>query len=204
MKKIFLILFFLPSIGNSQVELDWSEQFTINDNSEIGYTRPKVVYTANNIPVVMWSKKTNQEVYVSRWNGSEFGAPLKVTPEGMKVFAQDWAAPDMAAYGNKVVVTFAAVPEETGLIYTVTSTDGGATFSDTVRVSNNPVTRFPAVTVAPDWSVYVAFMEFEPGYLEPHYTVASSVDGLQPYIQKLLRQRGLPLERLVIAAQQTL
>ncbi|HBN02948.1 MAG TPA: hypothetical protein DD396_02790 [Bacteroidetes bacterium] len=181
MKKIFLILFFLPSIGNAQVELDWSEQFTINDNSEIGYTRPKVVYTANNIPVVMWSKKTNQEVYVSRWNGSEFGAPLKVTPEGMKVFAQDWAAPDMAAYGNKVVVTFAAVPEETGLIYTVTSTDGGATFSDTVRVSNNPVTRFPAVTVAPDWSVYVAFMEFEPGYLEPHYTVASSVDGLQPY-----------------------
>ena len=73
MKKIFLILFFLPSIGNAQVELDWSEQFTINDNSEIGYTRPKVVYTANNIPVVMWSKKTNQEVYVSRWNGSEFG-----------------------------------------------------------------------------------------------------------------------------------
>ncbi|PCJ64343.1 MAG: hypothetical protein COA58_13395 [Bacteroidetes bacterium] len=181
MKKIFAILFLLPLISSAQVELNWFKQYTVNENTELGFTRPKVVFTANNVPVVMWSKKTNHEVYVSRWNGNDFGIPLKVTPDGMKVFAQDWAAPDMAAYGNKVVVTFAAVPEETGLIYTVTSTDGGATFSDTVRVSDNPITRFPAVTVAPDWSVSVAFMEFEPGYLEPHYAVAQSVDGLQSY-----------------------
>jgi hypothetical protein len=181
MKKIFVILFFIPIISIAQVGLDWSKQITVNDNTELGYTRPKVVFTNNNIPVVMWSKKTNQEVYVSRWNGNNFGTPVKVTPDGIKVFAQDWAAPDMAAYGNKVVVTYSVVPEETGLIYTVTSTDGGVTFSDTVRVSDNPITRFPAVTVAPDWSVSVAYMEFEPGYLEPHYTVARSIDGLQPY-----------------------
>jgi hypothetical protein len=181
MKKIIALLLLIPMISSAQVELEWSTQLTVNDNSELGYTRPKVVYTTNNIPVVMWSKKTNQEVYVARWNGSGFGAPTKVTPNGMKAFAQDWAAPDMSAYGNKVVVTFAAVPEETGLIYTVTSTDGGATFSDTVRVSNNPITRFPAVTVLPDLSVSVAFMEFEPGYAEPHYAVARSTDGMQAY-----------------------
>ena len=181
MKKKFALILLIPSMCFAQIELDWSEQLIVNENAELGYTRPKVVFTANNIPVVMWSRKTNKEVFVSRWDGSSFGTPVKVTPEGLNVFAQDWAAPDMAAYGNKVVVAFAAVPETSGLLYTVTSLDGGLTFSDTVRVSNNPVTRFPAVTVSPDLSVSVAFMEFEPDYLEPHYAVATSSDGLQPY-----------------------
>ena len=181
MKKILALILLFPSMCFAQIELDWSEQLIVNDDISLGFTRPKVVFTTNDVPVIMWSKKTNREVYVSRWNGTSFGTPTKVTPDGLNAFAQDWAAPDMAAFGNKVVVAFAAVPEQTGLIYTVTSLDGGLTFSDTVRVSDDPVTRFPAVTVAPDLSVSVAFMEFEPGYLEPHYAVSTSPDGLQPY-----------------------
>ena len=49
MKKKFALILLIPSMCFAQIELDWSEQLIVNENAELGYTRPKVVFTANNI-----------------------------------------------------------------------------------------------------------------------------------------------------------
>lgn len=171
----------LPTRSSAQIDITWSDEIEVNGNFDYGFSRPKLALTSNGDPVVMWGKRNNLDVYVSRYKDGKFLEPVKVTPNGISAFAQDWLGPDMVAYGDTIYVAFEAEPEGTGLIYVVRSIDGGLSFGDTVRVSANPQTRFPALSVSPDGTLFVALMEFEPGYKEPHYAVAVSKDGGQSF-----------------------
>jgi hypothetical protein len=172
----------------------WSDPIVVNEDTKLGYTRPKIALTKNNVPVVMWGRSPNQEVFVSRLNNGDFGTPVKVTPEGVKAFVQFWAGPGLDANGNQVFVSFKSQPEDEGYVYTVRSSDGGITFGDTVRVSDNRWSRFPEVSVSPDGNPAVTFMEFEPDFKEPHYAVARSSDQGVSYGASISATKGAPGE----------
>ena len=83
----------------------------------------------------------------------------------------------MAVRDNDVFVTFKAQPENSGFVYVVKSTDGGKTFGDTVRVSDNNWSRFPEVAVLPNGNPVVTYMDFDPDFKDPRYVVSVSNDG---------------------------
>jgi hypothetical protein len=174
------ILFFAACLiglnANSQSNLVWSNVDTVIKDLAFGNTRPKIALTRNNVPVVMWGRGLNKEVFVARHNGSGFNAPVKVSPSGMNTYVQNWVGPDMVAQGDTVYVTFKSLPESQGYVYVVKSTDGGETFGDTVRVSNNIWSRFPSLGIRPDGNPIVTYMEFDSNFHDPRYVVSTSMD----------------------------
>ena len=133
--------------------------------------------------MVMWGKSNNLGVYVSTLNGTAFSSPLKVTPNGVNAFVQSWAGPGMDVLGDNVFVSFKSQPENAGFVYVVKSSDGGKTFGDTVRVSNNNWSRFPEVAVLPNGNPVVTFMDFDPNFKDPRYVVSVSKDGGKSFQQ---------------------
>lgn len=185
MKKIILIILLTPLGLFAQLNLEWSDQLVVNANTAYGYARPKIALTSENKPIVMWSRRINKEVYSSKWNNGQFDPAIKITPAGLNVFAQDWAGPDMVAIENKVYATFEAEPHGVGLVYLAISEDWGSTFKDTIRVSNNALTRFPTIAVAPNGIIYIAFMVFEPGDKDPHYAICVSKDNAKTFSKEV-------------------
>ncbi|MEZ4722189.1 MAG: T9SS type A sorting domain-containing protein [Flavobacteriales bacterium] len=161
--------------GIAQHKLTWGDTLSVVNDISKGNLRPKIAITGDQSPIVMWSRSFG-EVYTSRLVDGSFTEPLRVTPEGMKTYAQFWVGPDMVAHGDTVYVTFISYPEHTGHVYVVRSVDGGASFGDTVRVTNDEWARFPALGVRPDGNPIVTYMQFDSGYHEPRYVVCNSID----------------------------
>lgn len=179
---LLIILFFVAN-GFSQT-INWSAEQTVANGNTYGYVRPRIVTTTGNIPVVMWGGGINGEpLYVARWNGAGFGTPVPVTPANVDPFIVTWAGADIAAYGNDVYVVFKREPEMSNNIYIVKSSDGGVTWSDTVRVDGTvgPYDRFPTVAVNSSGNPYVMFMTFDMSWLSATYVVARSTDGGQTF-----------------------
>jgi hypothetical protein len=128
---------------------------------------------------VLWGK-TNTNAYFSRWNGSAFTAPVAVGNTGINVFAQSWAGPDIASYGDTVYVTMKRTPESMNMnhMYMAHSYDGGMTFSDTVKIDNidTNMSRFPAVTTTSTGNPLVTFMKFNASFGDAKYVVSRSTD----------------------------
>jgi len=115
MKRIFTFLFVLimPLLGMTQ---NLEIAIPVADNNTYGKTRPRIVTTANNVPVVMWGKKNTNKVYTARLDGNAFASPVTITQGSNMAFVDDWAGPDIASNGNDVFVTFHSQPEATGFV----------------------------------------------------------------------------------------
>lgn len=179
MRQYLLItLLLLPAATFAQIGLKATQIIVVHNQLTYGVSRPMCGINADGNAVVVWGKRNNQHVYASLSSGNVFGTPVRLNPQGMTVFAQDWAGPEMSIAGNKVAVVFKSQPEASGFVYLVTSSDGGKSFGDTIRVSNKNWSRFPSVALSPDGkNVYVAYMSFEENFKEPHYVVCTSKDG---------------------------
>jgi hypothetical protein len=139
---------------------------------------PRITADRSGNPLVLWGNNMNSKVYFSRWSGSAFTAPLSLAPGNIPVFAESWAGPDIAAFGDTVYVVFKQTPEDTSHIYIVYSYDGGNFFSQPVTVDSiiGFISRFPSVGVDPSGNPLVTFMKFNQGWSNPQYTVVKSAD----------------------------
>lgn len=176
MRLITLVLFLCPAALMAQ-PITWDAPIIVNSNIDLGNTRPKIALTKGGVPVVMWGRATNREVYVSRGTENGFSQPVVVTPQGMNAFVQSWAGPSLDVRDDTVFVAFKLQPDQEEYVYVVRSVDGGRTFDDTMRVSSNNWSRFPEVSILPGGNPVVTYMEFEPNFLDPHYAVCVSEDG---------------------------
>ncbi len=157
----------------------WSNIEEVNSDASKGSARPRIAEVNGNIPIVIWGDKSNSFVYLSKKSGGSWSSPLKLNPTGMTVFTSDWAGPEIAANENTIFVSFSALPEKSEMSYVVSSTDGGVNFSNAVQVSSNNWVRFPTPAVDENGKPYVAFMEFDSNWVDPHYAVATSSNGGQ-------------------------
>ncbi len=180
MRKIFSTLFLISGCyqGYSQ-PITWSAPVTVYTGSGSNL-HPRISLNRSGNPLILWGK-TDTRAYFSRWNGTAFTAPATVSGP-LTIFAQWWAGPDMATFGDTVYATMKVTPENviTAYDYLVHSYDGGMTFSAPVRIDNidTNTSRFPIVTTTSTGNPLIAFMKFNSStlYSGSHYVVVRSTD----------------------------
>ena len=178
MKRIIIIfsLFLLVLITYSQ-DLNWSPYTTISSSSD-GYGRPRVVLTSNNNPLIIWRKDSAPKVLrASKWNGTGFSAPYDILSPG--ILPSSWDGPEIASKGDTVYVVFTSTATSQSSIMMIKSFDGGYTFSDTIRVSeNNSAHKFRMANIAvnSDGNPVVSYMQYLINWMEPKQMVNTSND----------------------------
>ena len=174
MKKVILIVLFFPIIGFTQ-ELVWSPYTTISSNTD-GYGRPRIVLTADNHPLIIFRKDSSPKVLrASKWNGNNFSLPYDILQPG--ILPSSWDGPEVAAKGDTVYVVFTSSATSQSSIMLIKSFDGGLTFSDTIRVSeNNPSYKFRMgnIAIKEDGNPVVSYMQYLLNWMNPKQLVNSS------------------------------
>jgi hypothetical protein len=180
MKRIFtfLVLFVGHYLSTAQT-VTWSTPVTVSSGGTYGNLHPRLTLNRAGDPMVLWGKN-DTKAYFSRWNGTGFTTPLAVGNAGINVFAQSWAGPDIASFGDTVYVTMKRTPETMAMnhMYISRSTDGGMTFTDTIRIDNfdTSLSRFPIVTTTSTGNPLIVFMKFTSTFGNPEYVVTRSTD----------------------------
>jgi type IX secretion system substrate protein len=178
MKNLLLSVFLLIGFfAYSQSGVTWSSSYTVATSS-YGNMHPRITVDGSNNPLVLWGNAMMQKAYFARWNGTAFTMPLTLNPSSIPVFAQSWAGPDIASKGDTVYVAYKQTPEDTNHIYLVHSFDGGVNFSAPSQVDfiADSVSRFPAVTTDDNGNPIVAFMKFDPNFMNARFVVTKSAD----------------------------
>lgn len=181
MRILLFISFFVFSFTSiSQYSIIWEPEITVSDGSIYGNLRPRATVTDANVPVVIYGKSgTMNNVVISRWNGSSFDAPIEILPAGTSSYFASWTGPDIASKGDTVIAVFKLDPIDNGNVYSIRSTDGGVTFSDTIRVDNHEVevAWMPSMDIDNNGNPVVTYMAHDGVWSNPHYVISTSSDA---------------------------
>lgn len=181
-KLILFTLCLIWSVSNSFGQdffvLEWGEDIPVA-TSDFDDNRPKIALNEAGEPVVIWGKSAGQ-IYTSVGTEEGFTTPVQLNPEGTTTYNADWTGPEIAAANGEMYAVFQMEPQTTMGVHIVRSTDGGFTWSDTVRVDQLDYdveqARYPNVAINGSGQPLVGFMKFEGNWIEPHYVVATSAD----------------------------
>ena len=174
MKYIFLFLLF-PLFSFAQF-LNPSILYTLSSGPSEGYERPRVVVTANNSPFVIWSKASSPKAIKGRkWNGANFDSAFDLV--NADLMPTGFIGPEISAKGDTVYLIFESLLHNNHVVYLKRSFDGGLTFSDTIRVSDNSNTHkfaMPNISVRDDGNPVVSYMECLPNWTDWKQVVKTS------------------------------
>lgn len=168
----------------AQQTISWGPEISVADGSVYGNIHPRMTLSADGNPVVVFGHATQGKLYVAKGNGAGFNSPVVLFPQTVQAYLANWTGPDITANQDTVIVIFKAKPFDTGHIYAVRSTDGGATFSDTIRVDDHDSGRtfLPSVKFDVDGNPVVSYMTFDNfADLNPQYVIAHSPNGGTSY-----------------------
>lgn len=180
MRHIYLVvLMIIPFCSNAQQGISWEPEITVADGATYGNIRPRLALTNDDTPVVVFGKPAGGELFVARGAGATFNVPVAILPAGLDSYLANWTGPDIGADGDNVVVVFKAEPYLDGNIYAVRSTDGGVTFSDTIRVDDYDLgqTWMPALDMDDAGNPQITYMTFDASGGDERIAVVSSLDG---------------------------
>ncbi len=187
MRFIFIFILFSNFNLFAQNAIGWENEIQVANGATYGNIRPRIVLTADEIPVVVFGRSANGKIYSARWNGSSFDEPIDLLPVEMTAYLASWTSADAAAKGDTIVVTFKENPMETGNVYTVRSVDGGLTYAAPVRVDvqDNSVAWLPSLDIDQNGNPTVVYMAHDPIWVHPRYVVAKSTDQGQSYFEPM-------------------
>lgn len=175
--KSFLFFFLLPFFTFAQYLGPSTTHVLSNGNSE-GYHRPRVVMTASNSPFVIWSKTASpKEIKARKWNGTAFDSTVSLVNSTLK--PAGFIGPEITAKGDTLYLIFESSLHNNHVIYLKRSFDGGLSFSDTIRVSDNSNTHkfaMPNLTVREDGNPVISYMECLSGWTHWKQMVKTSFD----------------------------
>lgn len=151
----------------------------VSDGSLFGNIRPRMTVLENGSPVILYGKTGDENLHISVWNGTTFNAPTSIVPVGMSAYVANWTGPDLASKGDTIIAVFKLNPTEAGNVYSVRSTDGGLTFSDTIRVDNhdNGVAWMPSMDIDSDGNPVITYMAHGASWSNPEYVLVDSDDA---------------------------
>ncbi|MCR9172340.1 MAG: glycoside hydrolase [bacterium] len=180
MKSIYIITttFLLIAFGSiCQTGIAWDPESIVSDGSIYGNIRPRATMV-NDIPVVVYAGFGDENLFISRWNGSGFDTQ-SVLPPGTSTYAATWTGPDIASKGDTVIAVFKLKPAESGNVYVVRSVDGGVTFSDTIRVGSYTGGNhwLPSIEMDDNGNPTVAIMIHDGSWANPRQALFQSNDG---------------------------
>ena len=178
MSRFIIILFFSVISTVLQAQIIWEAPIDVAESS-YGMTRP-VIKLVNGVPVVMWSS-SSKNTYFSKYDGSSFSTPTQINPNGLDVLSYNWSGPEMTTFGNNAYIVYRNEPWEEGHIYLHKSTDGGDTWSDTIRVDSldnaQQLAYYPHIAVSSDTNMTITFMHHDGNDNEPQYAKVTSNDN---------------------------
>jgi hypothetical protein len=196
--KPFLFFLLLPFFSFSQC-LTPSSYYVLSSGNTEGYDRPRVVITTNNSPFVIWSKTTNPKAIKARkWNGTAFDNTVEIVSSDLN--PAGFIGPEIAAKGDTVYLIFESSTHNNHVIYLKHSFDGGLTFSDTIRVSDNSETHkfaMPNLTVRKDGNPVISYMESTTSWTHWKQIVKTSFDfgmSFSPAIDVSALAQGEPCD----------
>lgn len=174
----------------------WEDPIVVADGSIYGFTRPRIVLNQSNEPVVTFGQLGTGIIHSTKLNGSAFETPIQLTPDNFETYLSSWTGAEMAAQGDTIVVVFKQNPIQDGHIYTVRSTDGGISFSDTIRADSHGagVAWLPNISMNENGNPSVIYMAHDSIWLNPRYVVAHSNDGGISYNSAQEVTQGIPEE----------
>jgi hypothetical protein len=176
MKNLILLLFF-PFLTFGQ-QLQLNNPIIISSGSAEGYDRPRVVITANNSPFVIWSKaSTPKAIRARKWNVTAFGNAVDLVNSDL--MPTGFIGPEVAAKGDTIYLIFESLLHNHHVIYLKRSVDGGFTFSDTIRVSDNSNTHkfaMPNIGIREDGNPVISYMESTTSWTDWKQMVKTSFD----------------------------
>jgi len=175
--KPFLFFLLLPIFSFGQY-LSPSTTYILSSGPSEGFDRPRVVITANNSPFVIWSKpSTPKAIKARKWNGTAFDSASDLVDASL--MPTGFIGPEIAAKGDTVYLIFESLLHNNHVIYLKRSFDGGLTFSDTIRVSDNSNTHkfaMPNISVREDGNPVISYMECLPNWTHWKQMVKTSFD----------------------------
>ena len=193
LSKIIFITLSLPLLVSAQ-SLNFGNTFTISSGAD-GYGRPRIALT-NNQPIIIWRKdSTPKTIRASKWDGTNFTTPYDITSAG--VLLSSWDGPEIAAKGDTVYLVFASTATTQESIMLIRSFDGGNTFSDTIRVSeNNPAHKYRMgnIKIDKDGHPIVSYMQYLLNFTEPKQMVNRSINYGDSFIGSVEGSESAPGE----------
>ena len=179
MKKTFIVILLLQTIITCSFsqQLNFGNYHIISTGAD-GYGRARIVTVSNGDPLIVWRKDSSPKMLkATRWSGSSFVSSYDITNIGAN--PNSWDGPEVAAKGDTVYVVFTSLATSQSAIMLIKSFDGGLTFSDTIRVSNNdPLHKYRMGNIAIDKSgnPVVSYMQYLLNWMEPKQMVSKSND----------------------------
>ena len=197
--RILLFILVLAFWGTSfaQSNIDWDPEIIVSDGLTYGNLRPRATLVDGDSPVVIYGKSGTENLFISKWNGSSFNPPISILPSGTSSYIADWTGPDIDSKGDTVIVVFKLEPMTTGHIYSVRSTDGGLSFSDTIRVNqfDSGIVWMPSMGMDASGNPVMAYMLHDNfSWANPRYIFANSIDAGQSYNSELEIVSSIPGE----------
>ena len=157
-------------------QLNFDNSISISSGAD-GFGRPRIDLT-NDGPIIIWRKDSTPKVLrASKWNGSSFSQPYDICTSD--VLPSSWDGPEMATKGDTIYVVFTSTATTQSSIMLLKSFDGGTSFSDTIRVSeNNPSHKFRMGNIKIDnnGNPIVSYMQYLLNWSEPKQIVNRSTD----------------------------
>lgn len=174
---LFSTAFTLLSIA--QTGIIWEPEVTVADGSTYGKLRPRIAVDGNNNPHIVFGQSSTNKLFTVSGNGTSFNAPIDILPNGTTAYVANWTGPDIVAYNDTVTIVYKLNPMLEGNIYAVRSTDGGLSYSDTIRVDNYDIgqTWMPAMDIDDNGNPVVTYMIFNAAGSDERIAVCSSNDG---------------------------
>ena len=173
----FILFLFLPFLSFGQ-QLQLNSPIIISSGSTEGYDRPRVVITANESPFVIWSKlSTPKAIKARKWNGTGFDSAFDLVDADL--MPTGFIGPEIAAKGDTVYLIFESLVHNNHIIYLKRSFDGGLSFSDTIRVSDNSNTHkfaMPNIGIREDGNPVISYMESTNSWTHWKQMVKTSFD----------------------------
>jgi len=175
--KLFLLFFLVPLFSFGQY-INPSITYVLSSGLSEGYERPRVVITGNNSPFVIWSKLSTPKLIKARkWNGTDFDNTFDLVSSDL--MPTGFIGPEIASKGDTVYLIFESLIHNNHVVYLKRSFDGGLTFSDTIRVSDNSNTHkfaMPNIIIREDGNPVISYMESTISYTHWKQMVKTSFD----------------------------
>ena len=173
--KIMFFLVLCPILSFSQ--LNFNNHITVSSGND-GFGRPRIALDANNDPIVIFRNNSfPKTIKIAKWTGNNFGVPYDIINPGLNPSSQD--GPEVATKGDTIYVVFTSSATTYSSIMMIRSFDGGLTFSDTIRVSDNnspQICRMGHITIDQQGHPIISYMKNSIDFSKSDQIVRTSND----------------------------
>ncbi|MDF2435872.1 MAG: hypothetical protein K0Q95_248 [Bacteroidota bacterium] len=188
--SFLLFLNFVVTNSFSQgLHVFWSAPLNVGSGSTQSNVYPRITLSNGDVPLVVWQDMSPAAIYSSRKLGGAFSTPVTVNPSGVSPFVANYAGAEVSSSGDTAFVVFTSMPMMSGNAYAVRSIDGGASWSDTLRVDHDSakIPNFPTVVVLPGGNPVVSYMIADDGTMaNTEYVTSRSLDGGETFLPSVL------------------